>query len=409
MVVSFDSFEHERAAAVTNFTFAVLGGIGAVAVMAVAFVQPAQAQGLTFQQQMDQNGDALCGTSPSPGIGLAVQVSPACPFLGRAGGAGGQVEVQTGSQRQEIERHLRELRCKADKGANCLQPGGAAADSNPFEGLNLFVSADYQNKDKEEGAEAAFNSNRGGFTVGLDAPMDWGVIGGALNYSHTSGDFDHNGGDFDLDSFGGLFYGSYYPSDSSFIDGVIGLAGKGYTLDRTAVVNSNIRGKAEGDAIGFEFQSSLSGGYDFNFDNFTIGPRVGIHYLRSELSDFTEHGSRLALHYEDQVEDSLTTTAGFQASLAISTSFGVVVPQVNAEYVHEFLNDRRTIHALSTEGSNTQINFVTDPPDRNYFNVGGGVLFVLPDGISPFVNYSAEVANRFEEVHTVTAGVRLEM
>jgi len=115
----------------------------------------------------------------------------------------------------------------------------------------------------------------------------------------------------------------------------------------------------------------------------------------------------MALHYEDQVEDSLTTTVGFQGSVAISTSFGVVVPQVNAEYVHEFLNDRRNVHATDTAG--TSFTFQTDPPDRDYFNVGGGVVFVLPDGISPFLNYTAEVANRFEEVHTVTAGVRLEM
>jgi uncharacterized protein YhjY with autotransporter beta-barrel domain len=106
------------------------------------------------------------------------------------------------------------------------------------------------------------------------------------------------------------------------------------------------------------------------------------------------------------VEDSLTSTLGFQGSVAISTSFGVVVPQVSAEYVHEFLNDRRTIHASS---NGAPVDFVTDPPDRDYFNVGGGVVFVLPDGISPFLNYTAEVANRFEEVHTVTLGVRLEM
>ena len=383
-----------------------LGGIGAAAAVAMAFIQPAHAQSAppppsTFQSAMDSLFDSVCGTSGGPA---------GCNSLGVAGGPGGQVEVQGGGQPPGIEQHLRELRCKAEGNANCLSAGGAAADTMPFEGLNLFVSADYQNKQKDEAAEAGFGSDRAGITVGLDSPMDWGVIGGALNYNHTWGEFDHNGGDFDQDSFGGLFYGSYYPSDSSFIDAVVGLAGKGYTLDRTVVATiddvPSIFGKARGDTIGFEFQSSLSGGYDFSFDNFTIGPRVGIHYLRTELNDFTETGSPLALHYDDQVEDSLTTTAGFQGSVAISTSFGVVVPQVNAEYVHEFLNDRRTIHASS---GGTPVNFVTDPPDRNYFNVGGGVVFVLPDGISPFLNYSAEVANRFEEVHTVTAGVRLEM
>jgi outer membrane autotransporter protein len=237
--------------------------------------------------------------------------------------------------------------------------------------------------------------------------MDWGVIGGALSYSHTFGDFDDGGGDFDVDSFGGLLYGSYYPSDASYIDAVIGLAAKDQKLDRRVVANNLILGNAEGDTIGFEFQGSLSAGYDFTFDNITVGPRVGVNYLRTEMDGFTETGNPLALSYEDQVEDSLTTTVGIQGSVAISTGFGVVVPQVSAEYVHEFLNDRRTIDAFALDG--TPVSFVTDPPDRDYFNVGGGVVFVLPDGIAPFLNYSAQVANRFEELHTVTAGVRLEL
>jgi outer membrane autotransporter protein len=385
---------HERAAASTAITG--LTGFGAAAAVAMALAQPAHAQ--SFQDEIDAVFPSICGSG-----------GPGCTSLGVASGPGGQVEVQRVGLPAAIEQRLRELQCEGDANANCLQPGGAAADTMPFEGLNMFVSADYEHKLYDGDVEANFDSDRGGLTVGLDAPMDWGLIGGALSYSHTAGEFDAGGGEFDEDSFGGLFYASYYPSDASFIDGVIGLAGKGYNLDRTVVAAGGIFGRAEGDAPGFEFQSSLSGGYDFSFDNFTIGPRVGIHYLRTELDDFTESGNPLALHYEEQVEDSLTSTVGFQGSMAISTSFGVVVPQVNAAYVHEFLNDRRTVHAFTTDGTNTPVNFVTDPPDRDYFNVGGGVVFVLPEGIAPFLSYSAEVANRFEEVHTFTAGVRLEM
>ena len=392
--ISCSSEAHERAVAVATTALSGLAGIGAAAAVAISFIHPAHAQ--DFQSEMDTLFGSVCGSG-----------GPGCNSLGVAGGPGGQVEVQGGGQPPGVEQRLRQAQCDADKNANCLQPGGAAADTMPFEGLNLFVSGDYQHKFYDGSAEANFDSDRGGITVGLDSPMSWGLIGGALNYNYTSGEFDHDGGDFQQNSFGGLLYGSYYPSDSSFIDGVIGLAGKGYTIDRLVVANGNFFGKARGDTLGFEFQSSVSGGYDFSFDNFTIGPRVGIHYLRTELDDFSETGSPLALHYEDQAKDSLTSTAGFQGSVAISTSFGVVVPQVNAEYVHEFLNDRRTIHATASDGS--PVNFVTDRPDRDYFNVGAGVVFVLPEGISPFLNFSAEVANRFEETQTVTAGVRLEM
>jgi outer membrane autotransporter protein len=389
--ISYSSGAHERAAAVVTG----LAGIGAAAAVAMAFVQPAHAQ--SFQDQVDTVlFPDVCGSG-----------GPGCTSIGAAGGVGGQVEVQQGGLPAAVEQRMRAAQCEADGNGSCVQPGGAAADTMPFEGLNLFATADYQRKYHDGAAEADFDSDRAGFTVGLDSPMSWGLIGGALNYNFTNGEFDHDGGDFQQNSFGGLLYGSYYPTDASFIDAVIGLAGKGYELDRTVVAGGGILGKAKGNTLGFEFQSSVSGGYDFSFDNFTIGPRVGIHYLRTELSDFSEEGSPMALHYEDQTEDSLTSTLGFQGSVAISTSFGVVVPQVNAEYVHEFLNDRRTIHATDTAG--TPINFVTDRPDRDYVNVGGGVVFVLPDGISPFLSYSAELANRFEEVHTVTAGVRLEM
>jgi len=373
---------------------------GAVAAIAIGVTDPAYGQ-TSFQGVNDAN--AACSGSPDPACGIAGSAN---------GDVGGQPEVQSdglsSAQRQAIEQRLRNERCKVDKSANCVQPGGGAADTASFAGLNLFVSTDYQNKEKDQAAEAGFTSDRAGITFGLDSPMDWGVIGGAFSYNHTWGQFDDHGGDFDLDSWSGLFYGSYYPSDASFIDGVIGLGLKKNLTDRRVINNGNILvGNAKGDTTGFEFQTSVSGGYDFALDNFTIGPRLGIHYLRTEYNDFTETGTPMALSYPDQVEDSLTSTLGFQGSVAISTSFGVVVPQINAEYVHEFLNDRRTVHAVDLNGN--PATFVTDPPDRDYFNVGAGLVFVLPDGVSPFLSYSAEVANRFEEVHTVTAGVRIEL
>ena len=103
----------------------------------------------------------------------------------------------------------------------------------------------------------------------------------------------------------------------------------------------------------------------------------------------------------------LTGTTRVSFSVWLIRAIGVIVPQASAEYVHEFLNDRRTIDAVGAGG--VPVSFVTDPPDRDYFNIGGGVVFVLPDGISPFLSYSAQVANRFEELHTVTAGVRFEL
>jgi len=388
-----------------------LCGIGVIAGMSFALPGTAHAQSNTFIDEMQNLFTSACNTTGSG--------SPDCAGAGPA--SAGQVEVQNeGLSQRIIEQRLRELQCPpdADATANPVcggKQGGASADTTSYEGLSLFVSGDYENKDKDNTAfETGFDSNKAGLTVGMDGRLGTdGVIGGAVSYGHTWGDFDNNGGDFNLDSIGALLYGSFYPSDQSFIDATVGVAGKDYTINRGF---SRIGGgagappitPAKGDTTGIEFNSSLSGGYDFSFDALTIGPRAGLNYKRTEYGSFTEHGSVLSLHYEDQVEDSLTATIGGQASYAISTDFGVVVPQVSAEYVHEFLNDQQTIHAVSA-ADGTPVNYLTDEPDRNYANVGAGVVFVLPNGVSPFLNYQAEVANSLETVQTVTLGVRLEL
>ena len=77
-----------------------------------------------------------------------------------------------------------------------------------------------------------------------------------------------------------------------------------------------------------EFNAGLTVGYDFILGKVTVGPRAGVNYRDARISGFQEHGSTgIELIYDDQNIVSLTTTAGLFASMAINTSFGVLVPQ----------------------------------------------------------------------------------
>src|SRR5262245_12194102 len=141
-----DAASSESAPSVANIPCNTLAAIGVVTLIAVGFAQK-QANAQTFQSAINALAHTAC-PQPNP-----EEPARSCESFGIASGPGGQVEVQTASQWQGIEQHLRALRCLGDQNADCLQPGGAAADSTPFDGLNLFVSADYQNKDKEEAGE----------------------------------------------------------------------------------------------------------------------------------------------------------------------------------------------------------------------------------------------------------------
>jgi outer membrane autotransporter protein len=310
-------------------------------------------------------------------------------------------------EQQEIEARLKALRCEGRNDPACIG-AAASSDSVSYAGLGLFVSGEYQRKNKTATAyELGFESDRYGPTIGADYRLGTtAVVGLAFDYAHARGEYDNNYGHFDSDTWTFLFYGSYFPTDQTFIDASVGFAPKEFNTEHADPAGGP--GDIKSTANGFEFSADVTGGYDFSFDAFTIGPRLGLHYKHSLLNAFTESGTGNLFSFGDQVDDSLTGSVGFQASMAFSTDFGVVVPQINGEYVREFLTGRNDYTAAPVFGG-PAFSFKSDRSDRNHFNVGAGVVFVLPDGISPFLNYEAEVANYLEQTHTVTVGVRWEM
>ena len=116
----------------------------------------------------------------------------------------------------------------------------------------------------------------------------------------------------------------------------------------------------------------------------------------------------LELIYDNQNITSLTTSVGVFGSVAFSTRWGVLVPQATAEYVHEFFNDQRTVgFTLVDTISRPRLLFQTDVPDRNFFNLGLGAVFILPGGMSTFVNVRELVGYNTRRATAVTAGLRL--
>jgi len=53
-----------------------------------------------------------------------------------------------------------------------------------------------------------------------------------------------------------------------------------------------------------------------------------------------------------------------------------------------------------------QLRFNNDPPDRDYFHAGAGLVLVLPGGFSPFLNYRALLGYNDQSGHAVTVGLR---
>jgi uncharacterized protein with beta-barrel porin domain len=294
----------------------------------------------------------------------------------------------------------------------------------------VFGSGNFERFDKDVTRfEPGYTSNNGGLTIGGDYRLHPRLLlGAAFNYSRISGKFDHNGGDFDTDSFGALLYSSILPMPRLFVDIVAGYARKHYTVNRAvSAIGSgpgflglppifpplpfpSVIGNVLSDTDGNEYLAALHFGYDFHLVNVTIGPRGGVDYKYTTLDGFRERGSTgLELVYDPQHQTSLRTSVGAFASIALSTRIGVLVPQGTFEYLHEFDNNQRAIYfRFSEDFGRRRFRFQTDPPDRDYFQLGGGLIIVLPRGVSPFVNYRALVGYRDQLSHTVNAGLRVD-
>lgn len=361
----------------------------------LAFAPPMQAQ--TFDQAVF---DAL-GTGGPPADG------PACM------GASGNLATVCGD--------VPGLTAAASGGSTTgLTNESAPSEDRRTEHLmgpfNVFFSAEYERFDKDLTTfEPAHETDSARATLGADYSVnDSFLVGGALKYGNDDGDFDA-GGDFETDSYGVLLFANFMPIANAFVGASAGYMHKDSDISRLASITrtdgvTTVLGLTDADTDGSEYSIGLNGGYDFSFQNVTVGPRVGLNYRRTKIDSYRESGSTgLELAYDSQTEKSLTGVLGIHASVAISTSFGVLVPQATVEYVHEFEDDQRGIDFRFVDNlSAGRFRFENDSPDRNYYNLGLGVAAVFPHGISAFVNARALVGYDEHSSYKFSAGVRME-
>ena len=139
-------------------------------------------------------------------------------------------------------------------------------------------------------------------------------------------------------------------------------------------------------------------------------PYVRVEYLHLDVDAYTESGANgLDLKVQKQTVESLLTVLGGRASYAISTPFGVLLPQVRAEWRHEVLDDQRGIKAqFANDPFNVPFLIATDNPDRDYFALGAGIAAALARGISAFVDFETIVGLKNVTNHNFIAGVRFE-
>ena len=352
-----------------------------------------------------------------PIVGGAIETSS-------TGGAAGAEELS--NQGGEEDRALQRRRKRLENDTGPADPADTELAS--FGATSIFSSLDYQHE-HQTGTQYEAGRTSSGFGGLLGADYRFGtraVAGLALRYQALSGTIE-SGGNFSTHAPGVRVYASWLPVDGLFIDAAAGLDRR--SLDTTRIVGLKVTVFGHGGPGSTSYNpalapatsntherianAALQTGYDFRFGGTAVGPRFGLAYSHSVLDPYIESGDTpMTLAFDQQARSSLRSLTGFQASHAFNGRAGVLVPQLNADWVHEYRDDQQLLTAHFAEDLRqdpTQVQFLNNPPDRDWFVFRLSTVAVLPHGVSLFVAAEASAGNTLVERYIGSLGVRWEL
>lgn len=237
------------------------------------------------------------------------------------------------------------------------------------------------------------------FTLGIDYRISDALVAGvAYSLSLTNTDFSGDRGKLDTTGYTLLAYASYY-KDAWYLEGTAATGGNRYEQDRrmrcdvaTCGIDFNVLASSEyyGDQNAF----SLGGGYALSFGALTLTPNAQWSMMKvatdayHESTDDVGSGTGFLLAMDDQSRSHNTVSVGVDASYAVSTSLGVVLPHASIDLRHELDDDLLVVNGqfLGDSANDQSFSLATRAIDTTYYVVGIGSSLQLAGGNSAFLD-----------------------
>lgn len=324
----------------------------------------------------------------------------------RQGAAGLSVNnLSLGVQGEDVP--LGRLLAALIKGAN---GGGASADGGGDDRLGVFLNGrvNFGNSGTTVN-ETGFNFDTLGVTAGADYRFsDRLVAGGALGFASTSNEFAAGTGNMSARDLSISTYGSYYLPKDMFVDWIATYVNNHYDINHN-IVYSGFNASTSATTGGDQLALAVNAGRDFHHGGLLFTPYARVEYIATGIDAYREgNGSGLAVAIDHQSMSYLTSVLAGRLSKAMSVSWGVLSPSVHAEWVHQYDNGSRLIGGHFVGDPNAAFAVRTDGPDRDYFNIGFGLVATLPRGMSGFFNYETVVGRNHVRNTLMQLGARVQ-
>ena len=298
----------------------------------------------------------------------------------------------------------------------------AASDYGPWNlmfGIR-FASTNRDTTETENGFETDTIGINGGFSYRASPNV---VLSAILDLSRDDSDFLENAGSLDNDGWGltgildwnnqaNMYASIYLGVGEMDIDSVRNIS---YTLVTQAGTPEETLVTVDTTATGSTVRDHFSGGgvvgWLHDGDSFNIDLSAGFHLIESDTDGYTEQGGDgLAQVVSEQSQDSsvIRLTAGLQR--AVSMNWGVFLPHLRLSYLHEMDQDSRLLSSTFVDDTGQfPIEYETDDPDRDYFDLGVGISAVFSGGNAVFLEYRSLFGHDFLEDDVIALGARIQL
>lgn len=304
--------------------------------------------------------------------------------------------------------------------------GGDSEVGAEFSRWGFFATGTFGRGDRDASeSQPGFEFDTQGITAGIDYRYsDSLILGMALGYNSQDSDVNGDLGGLDASGWSVSGYATLFKGDSWYADGVFTWTQNDYDFDRrvryqinslaggTTSVDQVASGSTDGDQLGF----TLSVGRDFAYGAWSVGPYARAEYTSIDFDEYTEEmsdpdapGGGLAMQVDSRELTSTLGVLGGKASYTISTSWGVLMPNLQVEWLHEFEDDPDAlVTRFVNDPTGTAILIPADEIDSDFFNIGLGLSGVFASGRSAYLYYEHRAGQSEYSLDSLAIGVRIE-
>jgi uncharacterized protein with beta-barrel porin domain len=206
-----------------------------------------------------------------------------------------------------------------------------------------------------------------GFTLGFDKRInDSLLLGGALGYGQDKTNIDESGSQVKSHQKTGSVYISYQSPNSLLLDGLAGYGDLNFDNKRF-ITDSLVTGNRSGDVTFAGLRISKI----FDFNQIAFKPYLRADISKVTLDAYSESGATAfnTTYFQSNIK-SETLSTGIQIHKDIALNNGVLRPNMNFQYTHNYQGniDQNTYYS---DTDTSTISFKTTPSD--YITAGFGL------------------------------------